>query len=599
MLKEENEELKKQIEALSVKISSGPSANLSEEEKAQFEKLREMYEANSKQALEIEKTFEEKVEEAKLNEDVSIGSRVDISKPHLIVLNEDAQITHKLKYSLEELPVSVGRKHANPTPKIVLSGIGIKVNHAEFIDRNGTIYLKRQDLESGRNIMVNGQVMDGIENEKALSHFDVVTFGLNCIMLFAEKSDGEDIFEIQWESVQLSNEEERLKRQNVVDQEKEKLLASKMNIMVNEMEARYKEEKTNLQAGYEETIKKYEDEIRQLTEKKLEMSIDEEKLKIEKTIEERMKIIEVEKARKKRENEQKKRLQMKEKLSKDEDDEQFKNVELILGSLLKRLYRMKSYIAELDLPFEVDPVLYRMPSDDFDSEMNMETPLLAVRIKNRSAGSVYYWNTDKFNVKYELIKKLARTGSFEGKGSPLEDEAKPIMIGFVVLLLQPLLYLQSNEYELPIIGLDGEVQGLLEVALVPFDDKENEFEEYPEDPSELIAQPLNFKISVLNVKQLKDKYSGGFYVEYVSFTDNLCYSTRTYEGKKEFSINEEFKHRLEYISKEDIQFMKEEKIILKVFSNEITEIKEIDHSNFDVAKQVQKDLDCDEKCGVF
>ena len=45
-----------------------------------------------------------------------IWSQVYISLPHLVVLNEDPQLSHKLRYQLSDLSLYVGRKYGNPTP---------------------------------------------------------------------------------------------------------------------------------------------------------------------------------------------------------------------------------------------------------------------------------------------------------------------------------------------------------------------------------------------------------------------------------------------------------------------------------------------------
>lgn len=85
----------------------------------------------------MQKTFEEKLSEAKKQEQekeqLHIGEKVDLTKPHLIVLNEDPQLSHKLKYGLVNLPVYVGKKLGNPSPQICLSGLGIRLNHAVFL----------------------------------------------------------------------------------------------------------------------------------------------------------------------------------------------------------------------------------------------------------------------------------------------------------------------------------------------------------------------------------------------------------------------------------------------------------------------------------
>ena len=64
----------------------------------------------------FKKIFIEKLEEAKKSEGEYIGSQIDISLPHLVILNEDPKLSHKLRYQLSDLSVYVGRKHNNPTP---------------------------------------------------------------------------------------------------------------------------------------------------------------------------------------------------------------------------------------------------------------------------------------------------------------------------------------------------------------------------------------------------------------------------------------------------------------------------------------------------
>ena len=105
MLKEENLDLKRMIEELSKKVGLG--GVIGEEDKQAFMDLKEQYEANSKVMEEMQKTFSERMEEAKAKDKEMIGEKVDINFPHLIVLNEDPQLSHKLKYSLKDLPIYV------------------------------------------------------------------------------------------------------------------------------------------------------------------------------------------------------------------------------------------------------------------------------------------------------------------------------------------------------------------------------------------------------------------------------------------------------------------------------------------------------------
>ena len=76
------------------------------------------------------KDIHRKIEEAKKADKELRIEKVDLNKPHLVVLNEDAQLSHKLKYSLKELPIYVGRKHGNPKPKIMILSVILKPNEA-------------------------------------------------------------------------------------------------------------------------------------------------------------------------------------------------------------------------------------------------------------------------------------------------------------------------------------------------------------------------------------------------------------------------------------------------------------------------------------
>ena len=95
LLKEENQNLKKMLETLQKKLS-GQGGVMGEDDKKAFLELKEEYEANQKMMGDMQKTFEEKLEEARKAENESIGTQVNISLPHLVVLDEDPQLCHKL-----------------------------------------------------------------------------------------------------------------------------------------------------------------------------------------------------------------------------------------------------------------------------------------------------------------------------------------------------------------------------------------------------------------------------------------------------------------------------------------------------------------------
>lgn len=144
LLREENGDLKKMIEDLNRKIMMSGGL-IMDEDKLAYINLKEQYEATNKVMIEMEKTFEEKLAEA--NEiERDFTEKVDIKFPHLVVLNEDPQISHKLKYTLKQLPVFIGRKYGDPSPQITMSGIGIKINHAKIVEKDCELKLLPNDV---------------------------------------------------------------------------------------------------------------------------------------------------------------------------------------------------------------------------------------------------------------------------------------------------------------------------------------------------------------------------------------------------------------------------------------------------------------------
>ena len=219
LLKEENNELKKKIEELSQKILGGKIDN---EDKEKFKDLKEQYDATEKIVENMSKTFSERIEEAKKNEREFNYEKVDTNYPHLVVLNEDPQLSHKLKYSLKKLPIYVGRKHGNPTPEIKKRGIGIKQNHAIIIKgkNDNEVILKCNEKEAINYIFINGKK---INNEgQLLNNKDRIIFGTNTILLFMVKSDLKDLFEIDWESAQMEFQKEIEKEKQILEEENEK-----------------------------------------------------------------------------------------------------------------------------------------------------------------------------------------------------------------------------------------------------------------------------------------------------------------------------------------------------------------------------------------
>lgn len=141
------------------------------------------------------------------------------------------------------------------------------------------------------------------------------------------------------------------------------------------------------------------------------------------------------------------------------------------------------------------------------------------------------------------------------------DESKPTLLGYCFYKLEPVAYLMRNPFTCAIISINGVCVGSLECDIIPHDDEGIEFDEVPEQPSELIGQPLNFKVYIKEAHDLPENFCRNTQVEYTSFHDNMPYKTKVVEGKTRNPIFEEYmEHHIEYLTKEDVEYLEKDKV---------------------------------------
>ena len=193
MLKEENDRLKKELAA---RGGSGPGVG-DLEAQAKLKEMQDQMRANQAAMEEMQKTWEQKLAEAKSKEAEQSSAQTDPYNkvkmvPHLVNLNEDPQLDRKVFYSLSEHgdKLVVGRKNGEPSPQVVLGGIGIQQNHAVIEKTSKGYFIKPTSPEALDHIAVNGQRIpskDGI----LLKPNDRIIFGTNSVFLFKEPSSSQ------------------------------------------------------------------------------------------------------------------------------------------------------------------------------------------------------------------------------------------------------------------------------------------------------------------------------------------------------------------------------------------------------------------------
>jgi hypothetical protein len=575
-LKEENLDLKKMIEDLNRKII-GSGGVIGDDEKKAFFELKEQYDANSKYMEEMQKSFSDRIEEAKIRDKECLGERVDIGCPHLIVLNEDPQLSHKLRYSLKELPVYVGRKHGNPSPQITLSGIGIKVNHAIFRseEKNNNIVLKPNESDAKEYIFINGKKVETNEGQR-LNHKDRITFGTNTILLFMNKSNGNDFYDIDWEMAQMELQKEIELNNKKQEEENEKKKQEELDSLKKDLEEKYSKEKQEIEEKLRRQLQDYEVKLKEMNQNVEKSKVETERINVEHLIKQRIDLLEAEKARKKREVELKEKNDVIRKENQNKEKEfihKSEKLELTLQNVVKKLNKMKIIMTELKRNINMDIFLSKNLLEHFNDNKNSVVNIL-IRVENFEEGTVYYWNTETFQNRYDMMKDIFEKFNDEdfdifnlkNEDDPIWDDSKPSLLGYSFYKLEPLAYLMSNPTASSIISINGISMGYLGIDIVPHDEENNEYDEIPESPNELIGQPINFRVEIKHCKDLPKNFCKGIQVEYTSFHDNMTYKTKVVEGKEQNPhIDETFEHHIEYLTKDDIDFLIKEKVIFIIY----------------------------------
>ena len=227
-------------------------------------------------------------------------------------------------------------------------------------------------------------------------------------------------------------------------------------------------------------------------------------------------------------------------------------------------------MSELKRNINMDVFLSKNLLEHFNDNKNASTNIL-IRVENYEEGTVYYWSTETFQNRYDMMKELFDKFNDEdfdifnlkNEDDPIWDEPKSSLIGYAFYKLEPLAYLMGNPTTSSIISPNGMCMGNLTVDVIPHDEDGNEYDEIPEDPSELIGQPLNFRVYVKECRELPENFCKGVQVEYNAFHDNMTYKTKIMEEKtRNPMIEENFDHHIEYLTRDDIDYLVKEKVKL-------------------------------------
>ena len=80
-------------------------------------------------------------EKKKAEEEHEEDQRVDPKRPHLANLNQDPQLSRKVRYSIDQPETRCGKRGLTPPNDIEIGGMGIRRVHALLQKREGEFFL--------------------------------------------------------------------------------------------------------------------------------------------------------------------------------------------------------------------------------------------------------------------------------------------------------------------------------------------------------------------------------------------------------------------------------------------------------------------------
>jgi len=546
-LKEENEKLK----AMLSKIAGNGGSIGDPESMKKVAELQEELTANMSAMQEMEKTWQEKVEEAKKMAELNaVVTKFDRTKPHIYNLHEDLQLNGKIVHNITESQVHVGRKDGNPKPQIVLGGIGIKNNHAVFTKaENGDVSLAPFDSNSAENIFVNGVEIK--ENTK-LCHNDRIVFGSNVVFLFkypgreSESKIGPDQ-EIDWEFAQ----KEKMNITEKVQKEIQEMLQKKYNEenekKIKEVETKYQEDRKKVENEMGKLRNEYESKLKEFQEK--EMMSSEKEIQLEDTKKEleelKNQLGEMQKAIEQNELEMKLELENEDRL----EEKRKKNLaekQHMLLTLGQKINEAQNLAKELARNIRFEPrIVTKYPEVLHMHPLQMLKECtfdLFIQVLNGEDGTSYMWSEDKFTDRLYLIKDMynefVQKGELtlpEKEKDPFWDENEPIFIGMGFYMLKGLAHMIDNPVDVNLIGnLYEHSGGKLYLNIVPVDSEGNKDippEAIPNDPMELVNSQMDFMVEIKEAKDLPETCCKDVFCEYKFYLDETKYATPIAKGR--------------------------------------------------------------------
>mmetsp|Transcript_1342 Transcript_1342/g.848 ORF Transcript_1342/g.848 Transcript_1342/m.848 type:complete len:167 (-) Transcript_1342:507-1007(-) len=155
--------------------------------------------------------------------------------------------------------------------------------------------------------------------------------------------------------------------------------------------------------------------------------------------------------------------------------------------------------------------------------------------------AIYIWSISKFQNRLMMMRELVNSyqegadiNSLSPADDPFIDQTEPLLIGQAFCLLKPVAYLLDNPCTISIVSETSDINGKLEVNIIPTDsngDIDIPDELIPDEPKDLIGQRIDFQVHIIRAYDLPEDFCRDVYVEYSFYIDHTKYRTPVIGGK--------------------------------------------------------------------
>lgn len=194
-------------------------------------------------------------------------------------------------------------------------------------------------------------------------------------------------------------------------------------------------------------------------------------------------------------------------------------------------------------------------------------------MENFEKGAIFIWTVEQFQDKLvdmkEALNVYETNARMEPEADPFNQKQEPIFLGQCFYSLEGLGYLMDNPHTLPVVGSDMKAIGELTMNVLPCyadGNEEIDEEQCPDDPSELLSQPMYFKVFISHATKLPENFCRDVYCEYKFYLDDTVYKTDVIEGKNTDPtfqyINQ---HNVECVTQSLLDYVANEKMQIKMY----------------------------------